>query len=1518
MEADLDEASGSFKLAHDLLNECKAAGNINDLNTAIYLLFQAAYSLLPSHPELAGCLNRLSVGLATRFSYTGDLEDVHLAVIFANAATLGVYGINLQPLFPMNTDPLTVEDVPRDMMELAANIVTHFNQAVDSATLNNCIFLHREALASRVRHPEHWKSLLELSGALLIQFRVAGNMEALQETISLLRELHRIQPNRWASFCAALIMEGNPLKLLEMGNVMQEAMQLDEDARAFMKLGTHFAQTFEQSGNLSDLDTGIAQLRQGHFRLSWGHPAWGGMINNLATALQSRFEQRGEGQDINEAIQLHREALALRPSPHPDRGSSLNNLANAIQTRFEQRGDGQDIDEAIQLHQEALALRPSPHPDRGRSLNNLAGTVQTRFKQRGDAQDIDEAIQLHREALALRPSPHPDRGGSLNNLANAVQTRFEQRGHGQDIDEAIQLHREALALRPSPHPDHGRSLNNLAGAVQTRFKQWGDAQDIDEAIQLHREALALRPSPHPDRGSSLNNLANAVQTRFKQRGDGQDIDEAIQLHREALALRPSPHPDRGGSLNNLANAVQTRFKQRGDGQDIDEAIQLHREALAFHPSPHPDRGGSLNNLANAVRTRFEQRGDGQDIDEAIQLHREALALRPSPHPDRGSSLNNLANVVRTRFEQRGDGQDIDEAIQLHREALALRPSPHPDRGSSLNNLANAVRTQFEQRGDGQDIDEAIQLHREALALRPSPHPDRGSSLNNLANAVRTRFEQRGDGQDIDEAIQLHREALALHPSPHPDRGGSLNNLAGAVQTRFEQRGDAQDIDEAIQLHREALALRPSPHPDRGGSLNNLANAVQIRFEQWGDAQDIDEAIKLHREALALRPSPHPDRGSSLNNLANAVQTRFKQRGDTQDIDEAIHLSEEALMLSPPPNAGCGTFLQNLAILLVHSYECGRDPHHLSDAITLLQEASHHVSSSPLKRFTHTCLLARTAAKHDHPSALPAYRAAINLLPQLAALHLDLRLRQQLLATLNGTGLASDAAACAIGLNEYATAVEFLEASRLVFWSQALHLRTPLNILGTSHPQLASQIFGLAAELEQSSFRMTRRNLSTDRQHEAISIELEGAHCQRLNEDWAQAISSVRMLPGFEDFMQPKGIMALTQAAVYGPVVILNPGQSTSHALLVKHLNDVQCVPLPDISMSSAKWLVKLLRALSGSTFDLAEFVMKNSRGDNTMPRALVEARILAMQEVLDPTSPNEVFRVILALLWELIVKPVLDVLDLMKSANPPRLWWCPVGPLAFLPIHAAGIYDKQNADCISDYVVSSYAPTLAALLDLPTHSDARFKMTAVIQPESKFSPLPETRTELKRIQERVPEQWLTALGDTTPATVATALAHLWESSIVHFACHGTQDEFNPLDSGLVLTDGLLKVSEIMCKPDSSEGNRNSRALAFLSACETAKGDEQVPDEAMHLAATLLFAGFRGVVATMWTMNDLDGPKIADTFYEHLFRDCDLTSNPPVVPDLTEAARALHLAVTKLREDPDIPFMRWVPFVHYGL
>lgn len=167
-----------------------------------------------------------------------------------------------------------------------------------------------------------------------------------------------------------------------------------------------------------------------------------------------------------------------------------------------------------------------------------------------------------------------------------------------------------------------------------------------------------------------------------------------------------------------------------------------------------------------------------------------------------------------------------------------------------------------------------------------------------------------------------------------------------------------------------------------------------------------------------------------------------------------------------------------------------------------------------------------------------------------------------------------------------------------------------------------------------------------------------------------------------------------------------------------------------------------------------------------------------------------------------------------------------------------------------EYAISSYSPTLTALLDPPSQTLSPFKMTAIIEPYAPNQlPLPNTKAELNKIVERVPKQWLTSVGRTQRATVNTALNHLRTSSLVHFACHGIQDLDNPLDSGLELSDGRLKVSEIM--RETHAHSSRGLSLAFLGACETAKGHDMTPDESMHLAATFLFAGFSGVVGTMW-------------------------------------------------------------------
>ena len=137
---------------------------------------------------------------------------------------------------------------------------------------------------------------------------------------------------------------------------------------------------------------------------------------------------------------------------------------------------------------------------------------------------------------------------------------------------------------------------------------------------------------------------------------------------------------------------------------------------------------------------------------------------------------------------------------------------------------------------------------------------------------------------------------------------------------------------------------------------------------------------------------------------------------------------------------------------------------------------------------------------------------------------------------------------------------------------------------------------------------------------------------------------------------------------------------------------------------------------------------------------------------------------------------------------------------------------------------------------------------------------------------------------------------------LHLACHGTQNAEDPTKSALILADGDLELSEIIKHP------LPHAEFAFLSACQTATGNDMLQEEAVHLAAGMLLAGYRSVIATQWAILDAHGPVVAETVYETLFHDGQV--------DHTRSARALHLAVRKLRLS-GASFISWVPFMHFG-
>ncbi|KDR78250.1 hypothetical protein GALMADRAFT_138368 [Galerina marginata CBS 339.88] len=548
--------------------------------------------------------------------------------------------------------------------------------------------------------------------------------------------------------------------------------------------------------------------------------------------------------------------------------------------------------------------------------------------------------------------------------------------------------------------------------------------------------------------------------------------------------------------------------------------------------------------------------------------------------------------------------------------------------------------------------------------------------------------------------------------------------------------------------------------------------------------------------------------------------------------------------------------------------------------------------------------------HDDPSALEAYDAALSILPRLAALGLDIQSRHEAL-TARSDRLARRAAKCAIQAGRLDKAVEFLDTGRAVFGSQLLHLRSPLDQLHNHAPELTDRLRNIATALERGSHRNTFAETLDNRTK--ITLEEETTRLARLDNEWSKAVEKARCLVGFEKNLRPSRLSSLQAAAAECPVVILLSNDDVSHCLTVTSTS-VNCVAISSLPATKLRNLVYTTHAAASESPIRRSSIDESSEDFGGFSPAVKEAlREWVSQEEKrgmrfgDVIPSDDVFKSVLKTLWDKVVKPIVDFLGLEKLEDPSRLQWCPTGLFSFLPIHAAGSYgDELAIECASDYMVSSYTPTVGSLLSPdPTPIFEPFKMMVVIQSHG----LPSTKTELAKIEQYVPKDSLIALGiPGRTASVEAVASRLSDVSMVHFACHGTQDQSKPLDSGLKLEDGMLLVSRIMKEP------LPNGSLAFLSACETAMGAEKLPDEAMSLAASLLFAGFRHVIATMWEIRDEDGSTVTDSFYKELFRGADgkITGQP----DTSRSARALHVAVKKLRSG-DVPFSGWVPFIHMG-
>jgi CHAT domain-containing protein len=571
-----------------------------------------------------------------------------------------------------------------------------------------------------------------------------------------------------------------------------------------------------------------------------------------------------------------------------------------------------------------------------------------------------------------------------------------------------------------------------------------------------------------------------------------------------------------------------------------------------------------------------------------------------------------------------------------------------------------------------------------------------------------------------------------------------------------------------------------------------------------------------------------------------------------------------------------TVHQSLATLYLSFHSSGldgpgEDTDSLNAAMHHFKAAANFVPGGLLFRLRASLDWVRRADQHRHGTELEAYGTSMQLMDAYMSATASVSSRHSVMKDFPST-LAVDAASCALRCGDVHRAVELLEQGRTIIWTQMTRLRTPLDSLETR----GDHALTLMKRFRHISSLLDKPPASHANDTPSVDVEVEETQYRRLVKDWNGVVEEIREIEGFSRFLLPPMFADLQEAARDGPIVLLIASKSSCDAIIILHQQPPSSVQLP----TNLGKLQELVLALQEA--------IKKEAGPNGNQPALTKA---------------------LRKLWDVVVCPVVEHLSGFARRGS-RIWWCPTSLFNFLPLHAAGEY-RANGRSLSQQYISSYTPSLTALMRARKSHDRSLSVpfAAIGQNcpagHSSESTLKFVEPELELVQSLLPDPPTVSFTKITSvdATKSRALCAMQDNTWLHFACHGTQHYEKPFMSAFLMRDQPLSLLDI------TQMDLSRHEFAFLSACETAVGDFATPDEVIHLAAGLQFAGVKSVVGTLWKVNDSTVQRLVEAFYKNLCGDGKMVSR--------RVAQALHQAVHSLARDRDLPLDQRIVFMHIG-
>ncbi len=1131
---------------------------------------------------------------------------------------------------------------------------------------------------------------------------------------------------------------------------------------------------------------------------------------------------------LNNAISLLTPVVAREHLPHAQRYVHLNSLSHCLYTRHNvDPGSGEDIATALDLSTAAVNSTPIKSPYRTHVIKNFTNICTAHADLFKDIRVLGDAIKLVSQSLD-RETLDTTQAETASAIATLLRTRFRSTygGHDlRDIDMAIDLLQFAILASSRNLSGEVEFTWSLSQCLDIRYDNSRDREDFDSLLRLLHTGLTDSNASASQRVRFAESLLDRLDLiRAGVSATGLSSSELATAADDATHVIAHCHPHDGGLGYKwtVARRALAAYQNHRDSNQLEEAIE-NLSSLAEHPRFAKDNYVT-EYLATAYKMRFQETGSLHDLDKCIKHGRQFSSTR-------GSTLwvaqcGDMGDYLRMRYEAIGAVADLDEAIELMCTAGDISSvQPGFEYRSLHNNLGIAYRVRAADYGDRTDNDSALIHSYLTVALEPLGDNESSRHNNNLALSYHHRYERNGDLGDLESAI-IHAR-LAITGTRTAGEVASLayeqlTNLALLLTSRAREYSDPIDLEEAIICLDRARAVAPLSY---GHGHVHEAIVGGVRRAQY---DLLEEPVFLDRSIDALSTAV------ALSSELPVAQSRHRAKlGDALILRGAIADSEEDIRLGLDHN--------------------------------------HAVASSPLALpqdrvdCAHRCAVV-SRLRGDLARALDSYRVAVDLMPRTVVHGLSRADGERILS--QWAGLASEAAATALALNDPTLAVDLLERGRGVLWAQLLSTRTDVDVLADSHPDIAGKVFAALASIA-GSHVPTPDQVRRSSPRASASRNLD------------QLIDQVRDLEGFEHFMGSPPVYQMAQAlSSWCPAVIVNVSTFRTDALILQN-GIVHNVPLHSVTGS----------AVEGRVRQYLEIQSLLSDADSDLSRRAAESAFLDL----------------LHWLWDALAKPILDALG---PAD--RICWIPTGPLGSLPIHAAGVdFEFGSTQNVHDRVISVYAPTVRSLYEVIENLPTEFNISDVLSPsgnEFLIVGMPSTpgQNDLPGVSDEI--DFLSStfnndrplIGESADRT--RVLKKLGGSRWAHLSCHGMQSFRDPSTSGPILADGVLSISQV------AEAKMEPGELMFLSACHGHTSGLTAADEVVTIAAAFSYMGWRNIVSTTWTVADEVAKVVAKDFYTRI-RSAEFYLDPPA---------ALHAAINDFRRSHPATPSLWAPFIALGL